>query len=126
METHLPLPENGAKPPQFPVNVYCDQTAVCIRIPLGTEVDLSLGDIVLDGDPAPPPLKGHTLTQFSAHVYCGQTAGCMKMPLGMGVGLCPCDFVLDGDPAATTKGAEPPIFGPRLLWPSGCMDQDAT
>ena len=23
-------------------------------------------------------------------------------------------------------GAEPPIFGPRLLWPNGCMDQDAT
>ena len=25
------------------------------------------------------------------------------------------------------KGAEPhPIFGPRLLWPNGCVDQDAT
>jgi len=24
------------------------------------------------------------------------------------------------------KGAEPPIFGPSLLWPNGCMDQDAT
>jgi len=24
------------------------------------------------------------------------------------------------------KRAEPPIFGPRLLWPNGCMDQDAT
>jgi len=23
------------------------------------------------------------------------------------------------------KGAEPSIFGPRLLWPNGCMDQDA-
>ena len=22
--------------------------------------------------------------------------------------------------------ARPPIFGPRLLWPNGCMDQDAT
>ena len=27
----------------------------------------------------------------------------------------------------TPKGAEPhPILGPRLLWPNGCMDQDAT
>jgi len=25
---------------------------------LGTEVGLSPGDIMLDGDPAPPPLKG--------------------------------------------------------------------
>jgi len=48
------------------------------------------------------------------------------MPLGMEVGLSPGDFVLDGDPAPPQKGAEPPIFGPRLLWPNGCMDQDAT
>jgi len=32
-------------------NVCCGQMAVCIRIPLGTEVGLSLDDIVLDGDP---------------------------------------------------------------------------
>jgi len=49
------------------------------------------------------------------------------MPLGMEVGLSPGDdFVLDGDPAPSPKGAEPPIFGRRLLWPNGCMDQDAT
>ena len=49
------------------------------------------------------------------------------MPLGMEVGLSPGDFVLDGDAAPTPKGAEPhPIFGPRLLWQNGCMDQDAT
>ena len=34
---------------------------------------------------------------------------------GMEVGLSPGDFVLDGDPALLPqKGAEPPIFGPRL------------
>ena len=50
------------------------------------------------------------------------------MPLGMEVGLSPGDFVLDGDPAPYPKmgGALLPIFGPRLLWPNGCMDQDAT
>jgi len=49
------------------------------------------------------------------------------MQLGKEVGLSPGDFVLDGDPAPTPKGAEPhPIFGPRLLWPTGCIDQDAT
>jgi len=32
-----------------------------------------------------------------------------------------------GTQTPTPKGAEPhPIFGPRLLWPNGCMDQDAT
>ena len=52
------------------------------------EVGLSLGDIVLDGDPARPPLKGHN-PQFSANVHCGQMAGWTKMPLGMEVGLGP-------------------------------------
>ena len=29
-----------------------------------TEVGLNLSDIVLDGDPAPPPLKGHSPSIF--------------------------------------------------------------
>ena len=48
------------------------------------------------------------------------------MPLGMEVGLAPGTFVLDGEPAAPKKGAQPPIFGPCLLWANGYMDQDAT
>jgi len=32
-----------------------------------------------------------------------------------------------GTQPPATKGTEPhPIFGPRLLWPNDCMDQDAT
>jgi len=37
-------------------------------MPLGREIGLGPGHIVLDRDPAPPP-KGHS-PQFSAHVYC--------------------------------------------------------
>ena len=49
------------------------------------------------------------------------------MPLGVEVGLNPGDFVFDGDPASPQKGGVvPPIFGPCLLRPNGCMDQDAT
>jgi len=82
-----------------------------------------LRDIVLDGDPAHPPVKGHS-PQFSAIVRCGQTAGWTKMPLGMEVGLGPGDFVFDGDPATHGKRPQPPhpIFGPCLLWPNGFMD----
>ena len=41
-------------------------------MPLSREVGLGRGDIVLDGDPAHPPKKGHSPShQFSAHVYCG-------------------------------------------------------
>jgi len=53
-------------------------------------------------------------------------AGCIKMLFDMEVGLSPGDFVLDGDPAPLKKEVDPPIFDPRLLWPNGCMDQDAT
>ena len=43
------------------------------------------------------------------------------MKLGMQVGLG--HIVLDGDPTLPVqKGAEPPIFGPCLLWPNGWMD----
>ena len=38
--------------------VYCGQVIEWIRMPLGTEVGLGPSDIVLDGDPAPPPRKG--------------------------------------------------------------------
>jgi len=47
-------PEIGTDP-QFSVHVYCGQTAVCIRIPLGTQVGLSVDDIVLEGDLATLP-----------------------------------------------------------------------
>jgi len=129
-----PLPKGHS--PQFLDHFYCGQMAVCIRIPLGTEVGLSLGDIVLDGDPAPLPLKGHS-PQFSANVCCGQIrlsysricaengvklqltnccgqiAGWTKMPLGMEVGLGPGDFVFDGDPAPPRKSAQ----HPSNFWP---------
>jgi len=61
-------------------------------MPLGTEVGLSLCDIVLDGDPAPPSLKGHS-PQFSANVHCGQMARWTKMPVCIEVGLGPGDCV---------------------------------
>jgi len=47
----------GAQP-QFSANVYCGQTAGWMKMPLGTEVDLGSGHIVLDGGPA-SPRKGH-------------------------------------------------------------------
>jgi len=57
----------------FVTLVYCGQTAGWIRIPLGKEIGLGLGDIVLDGGPAPPRKGAHRSPHFSAHVYCGQT-----------------------------------------------------
>ena len=46
--------------PVCPVTVHCGQTVGWIKMPLGTEVSLGPGHIVLDGDPAPLPRKGGT------------------------------------------------------------------
>jgi len=48
-----PSPPSKGHSPQFSALVCCGQTAGWIKMPLGTEVDLGLGHIVLDGDPAP-------------------------------------------------------------------------
>jgi len=61
-----PLAEKGAEPQIFGP-FYCGETAGCIKMPRGMELDLSPGDFVLDGDPAPlqkgaePPFFGRRL-----------------------------------------------------------------
>ena len=60
-----PLPKKGAEfPPQFSAHFYCGQTAACMKMPLGTELGLGPGNFLLDGDPAPPPPKGHRSPNF--------------------------------------------------------------
>jgi len=44
--------------------VYCGQTAGWIRIPLGTEVGLGPGDIVLDDDQLPPQKRAQQPLNF--------------------------------------------------------------
>jgi len=55
--------------------MHCGQTVGHIKMKLGMQVGLDPGHIVLGGEPAPPPLKGHS-PKFSAHIFCGQI-GCM-------------------------------------------------
>jgi len=69
--TQRPSTESGRAAPHFLAHIYCGQTAGWIRIPLGTEVALGPGDVVLDGDPASPVERGTAAPHFSAHVYCG-------------------------------------------------------
>ena len=115
-----PPPQEGAEPPIFGPcllwpNGSMDQDAIWY----GATPPPRGHCIVLNGDAAPPPLKGHS-PQFSSLVRCGQTAEWTKIPLGMKVGLGAGDFVLDGDPAPplTEKGySSPPLFDPCLFWP---------
>jgi len=62
-----PRKKGTPTPTQFLTHVYCGQMAGWMKRPLGTEVDLGSGHIVLDGVPAPakgaqpPPLFGPCL-----------------------------------------------------------------
>jgi len=56
METQSPFPKRG-RIPKFSAHVVAKGMDGWIKMPLGTKVDLSPGDSVLDGDPAPLPLK---------------------------------------------------------------------
>jgi len=95
-------------------------------MPLGREVGLSPSDIVLGGDPAPPPQKdaeppifGPSLLWPNGWMDQDETwHGCRPRPWPHCVGWGPAPL--------PKRGVEPPIFGPCLLWPHGCMGQDAT
>ena len=123
----VPLPKKGAEPPIF---------GACLLWPNDwmDQDDTWHGSrpqprwLCFRRGHSPLPKKGmEPPPQFSVHFYCGQTAGCIKMPLGTEVGLSRGDVLFDGDPASSSKrGRSPPIFGPCLLRPNGCMDQDAT
>ena len=79
-------------------------------MPLGTDVGLSPGDFVLDGDPVPRPQKGGGDPQIFGPCLLWQTAEWIKMPLGTKVGLSPGDSVLDADPAPLpTKELKPSL-----------------
>ena len=58
-----PLPKKGAEPPQFLAHLYFSQTAGFIKMPLGMEVGLSLGDCVR-WRPSPLPQKGRAPPNF--------------------------------------------------------------
>jgi len=55
-----PPPQRGTAP-QFSAHICCGQMAEWIKMPLGMEIGLSLGDFVSDWDPAPLPKNGPCL-----------------------------------------------------------------
>jgi len=60
-------------------------------------------------------------------VHCGQTVGRIKMKFSMQVGLGPWPHCVRWGPSSPSPNeVRPPIFGPYLFRPSGCIDQDVT
>jgi len=109
--------KKGTSPTQSLADVCCGQMGGWLKMPLGTEVNLGPGDVVLDGiaGPLPPPLKG-TQPPVFVHVYCVETAGWMKTPLGTEVDLGGPGHVLDGDPSPPRNGhSSPPSFQPMSI-----------
>jgi len=78
MGTHL-SPWKGHNSPHFLAHVCCDQTAGWIRIPLSREIDLGPGDIVFDGDPAPPTERGTAVPPFFFSLCSGMVGTRMKI-----------------------------------------------
>jgi len=70
-------------------------------MPLGREVGLGPGDIVLDGDAAPPE-RGTAAPPFFAMT---KTGGWIKMPRGRELGLSPVQIALDEDPALPERNS---------------------
>ena len=92
-------------------------------MPLGMEVGFVPGDIVLDGDPAPPPKKGRTAAAPLFGPCLLGPAGWINMPFVTEEGLGSGHIVLDGDSAPPKGGTAAPLFGPCLLWPNGRPSQ---
>ena len=96
-------------------------------MPLGTELGLGPGHIVLDEDPASPVQKG--TPQSPTFGPCllwpkGWMSKWIRMPLGREVRHGRGDIVLDGDPAPQPKRAEQsPRFGQCLLSRKGRPSQ---
>ena len=61
-----------------------------MKTPLGAEVDLGPGHIVLDGDPSPPREMDSSPNLFSAHVYCGHSRPSQLLLSSLFILLVPC------------------------------------
>jgi len=106
--------------------MYCGQTAGWIKMPLGTEVSLGPGHIMLDGDPAPPPHRDIAAPPSLFGL-------CLLWPNGWmdqdttwygGRPLSRRYCVRWRPSSSPRKGAQqPPLFGPWLLLPSSRPSQ---
>ena len=56
-----PPKKRGTAPRQYSAHVCCGQTTRWIKMPLGMDVDLDPGNIVLDEDPAPPTFQSMSI-----------------------------------------------------------------
>ena len=94
--------------------VHCRQMVGRIKMNLGILVGLGPGHIVLDGDPAPPPAKGHSPPIFSPYPL--RPNGCIdQVAIWYGGRPRPRRLCVRwGLTPPPQKGAEPPKFSARV------------
>jgi len=100
-------PKKGTLP-QFSTHLYCGQTAGWIKMPVGKNVGLGPGYIVLDGDPAPSHKKGTTPSFSSMSVVAKRMYVSLPVLVGLSLG----DIVLNGDPVFLPLKGIAPNFRP--------------
>jgi len=105
-------------------SVYCGQTVGRSKTKLGMQVDLGPGHIVLDGDPAPPPLKGGGAPIFGPFLLWPNCWMDQDATLHGGRSRPRPQCVRWGPSSPSPKGHSLPIFGSYLLCTNGWMDQD--
>jgi len=128
MGTQLSLPKKEAEPLIFGPcllwpNGCMDQDATWY----GGTVGLGPDNIVLDGDPAPPPKKrGDTAPPIFGPCLLWRNGWIDQDATWCGGRLRPRPHSVRWRPSSHLKRGTAPLFGPCLLWPNGWMDQDAT
>jgi len=121
--SHPASPPPKGHTPQFSAHICCGQRAARIKMPLGVEVGLCPGELLLDGDPLPLSKKGRS------PLICGpcllRSDGCMDQDATCYGGRPRFTrHCVRWGPSSLPKGAQPPIFGQCPLWSNGCMSQD--
>jgi len=124
--------------PQFSADLYCDQTAGCIKMvtwyggrPEPRRLCVGWGTSPhAKRDGAPPNFRPTYIVAKRLHGSMDQDA---TWHGGIGLGLREIVFDVEtAPPPRKLAHPSPPNFGPmsiltqRLLWPNGCMDEDAS
>jgi len=112
-----PRLNKGAQLPLFSANVRCGQMAGGIKMPLGTEVNVGPGDVMLDGVAAPP--KRGTAPVFRP-MSLWPNGWMDKDATWYGSISRPRSHCVRREPVSPSRErgtAFPPLFGSCLLWP---------
>ena len=103
--------------PELSANVRCGQTAGWTKMPLGMEVGLGPGDFVLNGDPATPEKRAHSLTPnfWPMSIVVKRLDGRRRHVIGTEVDLGPGHIILDWVSALRERGTAAPCFRPMSI-----------